>query len=36
MAIQRAGGVKRAADIVEQVIITGKPVYRDQDHSRPR
>ncbi len=35
-AIQRAGGVKRAADIVEQVIITGKPVYRDQDHSRPR
>jgi MGT family glycosyltransferase len=27
-AIARAGGVHRAADIVEQVISTGKPVYR--------
>jgi MGT family glycosyltransferase len=27
-AIRRAGGVIRAADIVEQVISTGKPVYR--------
>jgi UDP:flavonoid glycosyltransferase YjiC (YdhE family) len=25
-AIARAGGVRRAADIVEQVISTGKPV----------
>lgn len=27
-AIQKAGGVSRAADIVEQVVSTGKPVYR--------
>lgn len=27
-AIYRAGGVRRAADIVEQVVFTGKPVYR--------
>mgnify|MGYP002777850981 CR=1 FL=1 len=27
-AIQQAGGVKKAADIVEQVIATGKPVIR--------
>lgn len=27
-AIQAAGGVKRAADIIEQAIITGKPVLR--------
>ncbi|ERT07331.1 glycosyltransferase, MGT family protein [Lyngbya aestuarii BL J] len=27
-AIQRAGGVIRAADIVEQAITTGKPVFR--------
>jgi hypothetical protein len=27
-AIRRAGGVTRSADIVEQVISTGKPVYR--------
>nr|WP_263971576.1 nucleotide disphospho-sugar-binding domain-containing protein [Leptolyngbya ohadii] len=27
-AIQQAGGVRRAADIVEQVIATGKPVLR--------
>lgn len=27
-AIRRAGGVSRAADIVEQVVSTGKPVYR--------
>jgi zeaxanthin glucosyltransferase len=26
-AIARAGGVRRAADIIEQVISTGKPVY---------
>ncbi|WP_368009917.1 glycosyltransferase [Laspinema palackyanum] len=25
-AIQRAGGVNRAADIIEQVVLTGKPV----------
>ncbi len=25
-AIQRAGGVSRAADIIEQVVLTGKPV----------
>jgi len=27
-AIRRAGGVSRPADIIEQVISTGKPVYR--------
>jgi MGT family glycosyltransferase len=27
-AIQRAGGVKKAADIVEQVVATGKPVLQ--------
>lgn len=27
-AIYRAGGVRRAADIVEQAVSTGKPVYR--------
>jgi MGT family glycosyltransferase len=27
-AIHQAGGVKRAADIIEQVVITRKPVYR--------
>lgn len=27
-AIQKAGGVSRAADIVEQVVSTGKPVYK--------
>lgn len=27
-AIQQAGGVRKAADIVEQVILTGKPVAR--------
>ena len=26
-AIARAGGVSRAADIIEQVISTGKPVF---------
>ncbi len=31
-AIRRAGGVKRAADIVEQVIFTGKPVV---SHNSP-
>ena len=25
-AIRRAGGVSRAADIIEQVVATGKPV----------
>lgn len=29
-AIRQAGGVSRAADIVEQVISTGEPVYNDQ------
>lgn len=28
-AIQQAGGVKKAADIVEQVMTTGKPVIRE-------
>lgn len=27
-AIKQAGGVKRASDIVEQVVVTGKPVIR--------
>jgi len=26
--IKRAGGVKKAADIVEQVVATGKPVIQ--------
>jgi zeaxanthin glucosyltransferase len=26
-AIARSGGVKKAADIIEQVVLTGKPVY---------
>lgn len=30
-AIQRSGGAKRAADIVEQVVITGKPVYSSSE-----
>ncbi|OIP78293.1 MAG: glycosyl transferase family 1 [Oscillatoriales cyanobacterium CG2_30_44_21] len=28
-AMEKAGGVKQAADIVEQVIVTGKPVLRN-------
>lgn len=28
-AIQKAGGVSRAIDIVEQVVATGKPVLSD-------
>ena len=28
-AIEQAGGVKRAADIIEQAILTGKPVIRE-------
>lgn len=29
-AIQQAGGVKKAADIIEQVVVTGKPVKQQQ------
>jgi len=29
-AIQRAGGVRRAADIVEEAVTTGKPVFRGE------
>ena len=29
-AIRRAGGVSRAADIIEQVVATGKPVLSEQ------
>ncbi|PZU96763.1 MAG: glycosyl transferase family 1 [Pseudanabaena sp.] len=29
VAMEKAGGVKQAADIVEQVIVTGKPVLRN-------
>jgi len=29
-AIQRAGGVSRAADIIEQAISTGKPVLAEK------
>lgn len=31
-AIERAGGVTKAADIIEQVAVTGKPVYRDENN----
>ena len=29
-AMARSGGVKKAADIIEQVILTGKPVLASQ------
>jgi zeaxanthin glucosyltransferase len=34
-AIQQAGGVRRAADIIEQVIHTGKPVIAQRPIQQP-